>query len=413
VLSQGGNGAVGIAEPASMALGNLFLYPRIRLIGGEGKVFTLAFTPTIAIPTATDDYTGRKPYAFLPGLASSLAFERWGVALDLAAVLAGKAQIGAWEVSHALQFKAGAWFYVLPEKLALVGEAFGATSLTDFGKGDLTPVELLGGVKWHVGKGWTVNAGGGAGVTKGFTAPEYRFLAGVSYSCQPQAPRVDTDGDGLYDDEDDCPNEPEDADSFDDGDGCPDPDNDKDGVLDVADRCPLEPEDKDGYEDVDGCPDPDNDADAIKDVDDKCPNEPEVKNGVEDDDGCPDELAKVTKEQIVILDKVLFEFDKDVILQQSYGVLDAVVKVLKDHPEIKKIRIEGHTDTRGSAEHNQKLSQIRTEAVQKYLVDHGIQTSRLTSKGFGASRPLVTPEKGEDDYQKNRRVEFVIVEQDR
>ena len=90
---------------------------------------------------------------------------------------------------------------------------------------------------------------------------------------------------------------------------------------------------------------------------------------------------------------------------------DAVVKVMKEHPELKKVRVEGHTDTRGAAPHNQKLSQIRSEAVQKYLVDHGIEAKRLTAKGFGASRPLVTPEKGDDDYQKNRRVEFVIVEQ--
>jgi hypothetical protein len=98
----------------------------------------------------------------------------------------------------------------------------------------------------------------------------------------------DRDGDGITDDKDKCPDQPEDRDGYQDLDGCPDPDNDADGVVDADDRCPNEPEDKDGFQDDDGCPDPDNDADGIADPQDKCPNEPENKNGFEDDDGCPD-----------------------------------------------------------------------------------------------------------------------------
>ncbi len=129
----------------------------------------------------------------------------------------------------------------------------------------------------------------------------------------------DRDGDGIADDLDMCPDQPEDYDGFNDDDGCPDPDNDGDGVRDVddhcpniagpapdgcprttsgdrdgdgipdnRDKCPDDPEDKDGFEDADGCPDPDNDRDGILDVNDKCPNEPETFNGYQDDDGCPD-----------------------------------------------------------------------------------------------------------------------------
>jgi OOP family OmpA-OmpF porin len=94
----------------------------------------------------------------------------------------------------------------------------------------------------------------------------------------------DRDGDGLKDDVDKCPDDPEDKDNFEDEDGCPDYDNDKDGILDVRDKCPNDPEDKDGFEDSDGCPDPDNDKDGILDVDDKCPNEP----GPKENQGCPD-----------------------------------------------------------------------------------------------------------------------------
>ncbi len=107
-------------------------------------------------------------------------------------------------------------------------------------------------------------------------------------TAAPTATTNDRDGDGIPDDVDKCPDDPEDKDGFEDEDGCPDPDNDKDGILDVDDLCPNDPEDKDGFEDKDGCPDPDNDKDRILDVNDKCPNEPETYNGFEDEDGCPD-----------------------------------------------------------------------------------------------------------------------------
>jgi OmpA-OmpF porin, OOP family len=104
----------------------------------------------------------------------------------------------------------------------------------------------------------------------------------------PRSPVGDRDGDGIPDDVDKCPDDPEDFDGFQDADGCPDPDNDHDGILDVDDLCPNDPEDKDGFQDADGCPDPDNDQDGILDKDDKCPNEPETYNGYQDADGCPD-----------------------------------------------------------------------------------------------------------------------------
>jgi outer membrane protein OmpA-like peptidoglycan-associated protein len=134
----------------------------------------------------------------------------------------------------------------------------------------------------------------------------------------------DRDGDGIKDDVDQCPDDPEDFDGFKDEDGCPDPDNDNDGIPDVDDRCPNvpedregdhdedgcpeqsdgdrdgdgipdskdqcpdEPEDRDGFQDEDGCPDPDNDRDGIPDKVDQCPNDPEDKDGFQDEDGCPD-----------------------------------------------------------------------------------------------------------------------------
>ncbi len=99
---------------------------------------------------------------------------------------------------------------------------------------------------------------------------------------------VDSDKDGIADNVDKCPKDPEDLDGFEDNDGCPDNDNDNDGIPDSRDKCPNDPEDKDNFEDDDGCPDRDNDGDGIEDVNDKCPMEPEDKDNFKDDDGCPD-----------------------------------------------------------------------------------------------------------------------------
>jgi outer membrane protein OmpA-like peptidoglycan-associated protein len=98
----------------------------------------------------------------------------------------------------------------------------------------------------------------------------------------------DTDGDGLIDREDRCPIDPEDYDSFEDEDGCPDVDNDEDGILDDYDNCMHEPEDFDEFQDKDGCPEPDNDLDGIFDAQDDCPNLPEDLDGNKDSDGCPE-----------------------------------------------------------------------------------------------------------------------------
>ena len=264
-------------------------------------------------------------------------------------------------------------------------------------------------------------------------------------------PEWDNDNDGLYDDEDRCPNEPEDDDGHQDNDGCPDPDNDKDSILDVADRCPDEPEtlngymdedgcpdnepvedsdgdgyrddvdrcpydpeDFDGMEDEDGCPELDNDNDGIPDDRDKCPNDREVFNHFEDEDGCPDDTPRVvvTEESIEINDVIHFEFAKADIRPESFGLMDEIASVIVDHPDLLKIRVEGHTDAIGDDVSNLKLSQARAESVVTYLGQAGVEPSRLDPVGFGEMRPIETNETDEG-RAKNRRVEFIIVKRDR
>jgi outer membrane protein OmpA-like peptidoglycan-associated protein len=226
-------------------------------------------------------------------------------------------------------------------------------------------------------------------------------------------PDPDNDGDGILDLQDRCPLEAEDKDGFEDQDGCPEPDNDKDGILDTVDQCPNEPEDDDGWESLDGCPDPDNDGDGIVDIKDLCPFEPETVNGYADEDGCPDEeQVRVVGDKIVLDDRVHFLVNSAVIRHISYPLLERLAKLLGDHPEYTHIAIEGHADERGPESFNQKLSADRARSVLEFLVKKGIAAERLSSAGYGSSRPLVD-KKNEYAYLLNRRVEFLVTRQRR
>ncbi|MCO4744114.1 MAG: OmpA family protein [Proteobacteria bacterium] len=119
--------------------------------------------------------------------------------------------------------------------------------------------------------------------------------------------------------------------------------------------------------------------------------------------------VKVSLEKIEILDKVFFDTGRDTIKSQSFALLDEVSQILVDRQDILKIRIEGHTDSRGSEGSNQRLSERRAASVRKYLIEHGVAEGRLTSVGLGESQPIDTAE-NEAAWSQNRRVEFVIEE---
>jgi OmpA-OmpF porin, OOP family len=257
--------------------------------------------------------------------------------------------------------------------------------------------------------------------------------------CAPE-PRVDSDGDGLDDSVDACPREPEDKDGFEDDDGCPDLDNDGDGIPDSDDACPMDAEDKDGFEDDDGCPDPDNDKDGIEDALDRCPDAAEDRDGFEDEDGCPDcdndgdgvpecpevvdmcpdtpaqtadgcpeyKLVTVTENKIELKQSIYFATNKATIKRVSYALLDEVAQALIDNPTI-RVRIEGHTDSRGRDSFNMRLSQARTESVREYLLARGIAPERMEAQGFGESVPIAD-NRTEAGRAQNRRVDFVITD---
>jgi len=207
---------------------------------------------------------------------------------------------------------------------------------------------------------------------------------------------IDTDGDGVADYLDKCPNTPKGVKV--DAKGCP-LDTDGDGVSDDIDACPNTPA---GVKvDAKGCP-IDTDGDGVPDYLDKCPTVP----GIAANKGCPEVKAETKKIFAQALQGIQFESGKDVIKKTSNPILDKVVGVLKDNPSY-LLEINGHTDNQGNATKNLYLSQKRSEKVKAYLVAKGIDESRLTAKGYGATVP-VADNKTAAGRAKNRRVEFKV-----
>jgi OOP family OmpA-OmpF porin len=256
----------------------------------------------------------------------------------------------------------------------------------------------------------------------------------------------DTDGDGIYDKDDECPETPglpefngcpdSDGDGIEDrNDACPNtpglaefngcPDTDGDGIADPQDACPTVA----GIAALNGCPDAD--GDGITDADDQCPNEagPAANNGcpyedrdgdgvLDKDDQCPDVpgtvanngCPEVTVEIIEELNNysktILFDYDKATIRQESYSALQSIADIMKEYPNA-NFHIEGHTDSRGSDSYNLNLSNERAASVRTYLTTIGISGARLTSEGYGETRP-VESNKTAAGRQANRRVEISL-----
>ncbi len=218
-------------------------------------------------------------------------------------------------------------------------------------------------------------------------------------------PVTDKDGDGLNDDKDKCPEEPEDKDGFQDDDGCPDLDNDNDGVPDAQDKCPTVA----GSPENQGCADTDKDGDGVVDRSDKCPEE----YGVKEEQGCPKKykMVVVKKDRIEIKQQIKFKTGSAKIVgKESFAILDDVGRALEDNPQIKKIRIEGHTDSVGADAANLKLSQNRANSVMAELVKRRVDPARMLAVGFGETQPIASNATA-SGRAENRRTEFNIAEQ--
>ncbi|RYZ45796.1 MAG: OmpA family protein [Myxococcaceae bacterium] len=459
IVSQWGpeTGSVGVSRPTTFALGTPWLQARAGFLSEDrGGPIDLGLHLGAALPLGSKAALTRdEGFTFSPrlGLGKRLA-NTFRVGADVGALVRTKTyalspqsspvrdEMGV-ELNGGVNVSAG--LFGLREEVLVRGTLPVQDSPSS--------LEVLLGLRVPTADGTEVYFMGGPGFGQTPGTPRFRLLAGVSFGAPPapagpvciagqphvasECPDLDADGDGVKNADDRCPTTPGLAELQ----GCPDGDDDKDGILNLADKCPAQAENKNGFQDEDGCPDdPDSDGDGIVDSKDACPREPETVNGYKDQDGCPDvepdrdgdkvvdrldncpdepgteanggckevPLARIDSGRIRIMESVFFENNQAVIQKRSNPVLDKVAAILVSHPEIAKIRVEGHTDNTGKADYNLDLSQRRAEAVVDYLVAKGVERGRLEAQGFGPNQPIADNAKA-DGRAKNRRVEFKIV----
>ena len=306
---------------------------------------------------------------------------------------------------------------------------------------------LDGGVGFEFALGRAVGLGPVARYGRLFAASEAQdhpsdaqyWSGGLSLSVRlPRAvdpAPVDTDGDGVFDDDDECPTEPAGATPDPQRRGCPARDRDGDGVADARDLCPDVPAgehpdparagcpatDADGdgvYDPQDlcptvaqgahpdperpGCPDGDDDGDEVLNHADRCPQVPQGPSPDPTRPGCPAPTLAV------VLPPVLFATDRDRILPASFRALASVATLLGGRAEGWRLAIEGHTDNVGSEAHNTGLAERRAQAAASWFTEHGVPAARLEVRGYGLERPIVSNDSAQG-RSANRRVEFRLL----
>jgi outer membrane protein OmpA-like peptidoglycan-associated protein len=428
---QGGTvNAFAIQAPTKPAIGDLRLDADARLLGAKGEPFTLAVGAQVYLPTGDRAlFTGDGGVRVTPHLLAAGEVGVFTYAATVGVIVHAQQEAFVGDAMGDELLLSGAVGAKAAEGHLLVGaEVYGRTDLTDAGAifaRHQSPVEGLLGA--HVTAGdWRFGAGAGPGLTRGFGSPEVRVVGSIEFApAMPEPAPVappDRDGDGVPDSDDACPDEPGEHTDDPKTNGCPPaeppppvkevapPDRDHDGIVDAEDACPDVAGVKTDDPKTNGCPpDPDRDKDGIPNDQDACPDEPGSPNPDPSKNGCP--KAVVQQGQIKILDQVKFKTASAVILPESDGILEAVLKILNDHPEIKQVSVEGHTDNRGGAQYNQTLSEKRAASVVKWLISHGVERGRLASVGYGQARPIDS-NATDEGRQNNRRVEFHIVGHD-
>ena len=372
-------------NPSFAGLDDIRIVPKLRILD-DRKSVGLALVAELRAPTHLGDFAGgtRAP-VFAPRLVLDHRFGRKGAfRLGLNAGVLIREHTYFYNVTAGSEFVyaggIGYRFGGYAGKFEIGAEANGGVELEPV-KAPWTwtaaevPLEALPYLRIFPSDEWEIQAGAGIGIIAGYGVPVARGFIGVRF--HPEAH-----------------------------------DRDHDGVPDNRDKCPDAAEDRDGVQDDDGCPEEDADHDGIPDDEDKCPTRPETINGYKDDDGCPDEgPAKVIIQngRIIILERIRFRTGSAELEPVSYSILNQVALVMRAHPEIKRVRVEGHTDETGTRELNLRLSRERAVMVRGYLISRRVRPDRLTAEGYGPDRPL---SRGTDpaSLAKNRRVDFIVEE---
>jgi outer membrane protein OmpA-like peptidoglycan-associated protein len=360
-IVQSGDGATlaGITYPAPGApqIGDLRLGADVRVVGRYGSPFTLAAGANLYLPTGSrDDYTSDGVVrAVIPHVNASGEIGAFVYAAKLGFELRRSQIVGGERLGDDFQFGVAAGARLARDRLVLGPELYGSTVVEGGAfRTAGTPLELIFGVHYQFASDWRAGAGFGPGIVRGDGAPLFRALASIEW-----APAYrDADHHGGNQRRDDS-----------------------------------------RYEDAD--------HDGIADAYDACPDKPGRRSSDPRRNGCP--RVRVEERQIKITEEIKFKTDSAELLPESDGVLFEVRDTLNAHPEIRRVRVEGHTDNVGDPQYNRELSQRRAEAVAAWLVEHGVDRGRLQSAGVGEARPLDT-NATEAGRHNNRRVEFHIVD---
>lgn len=396
------DGQVRFATAKGGKLGDMRLGTAVRVYGQADGAFRLGLGAQVECPTgsrpafASDGKVRVRGRLMFAGDVGAWAYSA-GVGAQYRARSDSYADAA---MGSEVNFVAATGLRFLDRRLLVGPEVYGSTVVahahTAF-KQVSTPVEAVLGAKLRVAADFVVGAAAGPGLTDGLGSPTVRVL--VSAEWMPQPAPAPPPPPPVEPTPPPPPPPPPPAPAPKDSDG--------DGIIDREDACPSDPGPKTNDPSTNGCPLPaDSDGDGIIDAEDACPNEPGPRSDDHGKNGCP--IAVVKGGQIVILERIEFATDRDTIRPQSNMVLEAVWKVLTEHPEIAAVSVEGHTDNHGGKGHNKRLSKRRAKAVVKWLVDKGITADRLSAAGFGQSRPIDSNDTAAG-RQNNRRVEFHIV----
>ena len=400
-----GNGAEGggmrFATAPGGKLGDLRLGAAVRVYGKADGAFRLGLGAQAELPTGSRAaYAGDGKLGVRGRLAVAGDLGDWAYAVAASARYRGLADSYAdAALGSEVGFVAAVGRHFLDRKLLVGPEIYGSTQVQHaVFKQTSTPVEVVLGAKYRVLPDFVVGLAGGPGLTDGLGSPTSRVLLSLEWIAQPAPPPPPPPPPPVKRAPPPPPPPPSPP---------PAKDSDGDGIADPDDACPNEPGPKNDDAAKNGCPLPkDSDGDGIIDTEDACPNDPGPRNADPAKNGCP--TAVVKGEQIIIMERIEFDTDKATIRPESTMVLDAVLTVLGEHPEIAALSVEGHTDNHGGRAHNKRLSKRRATAVVKWLVSHGVAKNRLSAAGYGQEKPIDSNDAVEG-RQNNRRVEFHIV----
>lgn len=403
VVYQSGESFGSFPTPNTVDLADARASIRAKILQASG--FGLAAQVTGYLPTS--DFA---PYQSGPdagALAALIADYQggdaypWRVAANIGWAFASQRSSAVLSTDDRLDFRGAAQVQVIRDTLELRASAFGRWEALAEVKNTVS-AGYLGGARVFWGDtGLTSTVGLGGALAGGYGQPNLRVVASLSYAPQPEYVEVIAASGEPLDQvcssgDDECV-------------GSDDAMSDQDiaGLFDAENAAAVVEADDDF--DASSI---DSDGDGMPDLQDDCPDDPETLNGVEDEDGCPDvgeSSVRLIGDRIEILERVHFDTARATIKSKSHSVLNQVASVLEAHPDILRLRVLGHTDARGDETMNLKLSQQRAVSVKEYLIKRGIDARRLSARGYGESHPIAD-NATEDGRQKNRRVEFHIVE---